>query len=135
MADIKLLEFLPIGDFTPGNKTLNFSEIQGGASFTRTHLNPVHGRRTQDGSLITQTIRYNKKNMNLTIVFHDVTILTYFEALYESGLRTVFKIWNQNGTTWADQTEFNGTVQILSFDDDMDQSGNVRTITMNLSEV
>ena len=104
-------------------------------SYSVDHLNPVSARRTQDGTLITQTIRYNKKNINLTITFYDNTVLTYFKSLYESGLRITFVIWTENPTTYAEEKEFNSTVQILSLNEDNDQSGNVRTLNMGLAEV
>ena len=133
--EIKLLEFTPIGTFALGNKTMYFEDAPGGMSYSVDHLNPVSARRTQDGTLITQTIRYNKKNINLTITFYDNTVLTYFKSLYESGLRITFVIWTENPTTYAEEKEFNSTVQILSLNEDNDQSGNVRTLNMGLAEV
>ncbi len=135
MSLIKLLEFEPIGSFALGDKTLFFADAPGGMSYNMEHLNPVGARRTQDGTLITQTIRYNKKVINLTISFYDVTTRTYFESLYESGLRITFTIWTENPTTFAEETEFTGIVQMLDLNEDNDQSGNIRTINMILSEV
>jgi hypothetical protein len=135
MSQIKLIEFVPGGGFPGGSKILYFADAPGGMSYSMEHLNPVGARRTQDGSLITQTLRYNKKVISLTIGFHDVTLKTYFQSLYESGVRSVFSIWAENPTTFVEETEFSGTVQILSFGEDMDQSANVRTITLTLAEV
>ncbi len=131
---IKFFSFEPIGSFALGNLDVHFHEAPGGISHSIQHLNPVNARRTQDGSLITQTIRYNKKDINLTITFFDVTMKTYFQALYESGLRITLSIWVENPTTFVEETEFNGIVQMLSLDEDTDQGSNVRTLTMNLSE-
>jgi hypothetical protein len=132
---IKFFTFEPIGSFALGDKDIHFHEAPGGISYAVTHLNPVNARRTQDGSLITQTIRYNKKVIDLSLTFFDVTIKTYFQALRESGLRITLSIWVENPTTFVEETEFNGIVQMLSMDEDTDQSSNVRTLTMNLSEV
>ncbi len=134
MADVKLMLFTPAVGSGLSAQTLYVSDLPGGASFSREHLNPVNARRTQDGTLITQTIRYTKKVFSLTITTYDVTLLTYFENIYESGYRTDFVVYNENSTTWAEQEEFNGTVQILSLNDDIDQISNIRTITMTLSE-
>jgi len=134
MAEIKLLKFEPIGSFALGDKTMYFEDAPGGMSYSMEHLNPVSARRTQDGTLITQTIRYNKKNINLTITFYDNTVRTYFESLYTSGFRMTFTIYTENPTTYAEETEFSGTVQILSLNEDNDQSGNIRTINMALAE-
>ncbi len=135
MSEIKLLEFNPIGDFSEGDKVLYFADCPGGMSYSMDHLNPVNARRTQDGTLITQTIRYNKKVISLTIGFFDVTLKDYFVALYESGFRTTFKIWVENPSTYVEETEFNGIVQILNLGEDNDQSATVRTLNMTLAEV
>ncbi len=134
MADIKLLEFNPIGSFALGNKIMYFEDAPGGMSYSMDHLNPVNSRRTQDGTLITQTIRYDKKLINLTITFYDNRVRTYFESLYTSGFRTEFIIWTENPTTYAKEEEFNGTIQILNLNEDNDQTGNIRTLNMVLSE-
>jgi hypothetical protein len=134
MPQIKLIEFNPIGSFALGNKILYFEDAPGGMSYSVDHLNPVNARRTQDGTLITATIRYNKKEISLTITFYDVTLKDYFQALYESGFRSIFKIWVENPSTYIEETEFDGTVQILSLGEDNDQSGNVRTLNMALAE-
>jgi hypothetical protein len=131
---IKFYTFEPIGSFALGNKDVHFHEAPLGISHSVSHLNPVNARRTQDGALITQTIRYNKKVINLTVSFYDITMKTYFQSLYESGLRITFTIWVENPTTFAEETEFTGIVQMLSLEEDTDETSNVRTLTMNLSE-
>jgi hypothetical protein len=134
MPEIKLLEFEPIGSFALGDKIMYFEDAPGGMSYSMDHLNPVNARRTLNGTLITQTIRYNKKNINLTISFHDNTVRTYFESLHASGLRITFTIWTENPTTYAEEAEFTGIVQILSLGEDNDQSGNTRTFNLILAE-
>ncbi len=131
---IKFYTFEPIGTFALGNKDVHFHEAPGGISHSIRHLNPVNARRTQNGALITQTIRYNKKDIDVSISFFDVNLKDYFVALRESGLRTIFKIWVENPTTFVEETEFNGTVQMLSLDEDTDEGANIRTLTMHLSE-
>ena len=132
--EIKLLEFTPIGSFALGNKTMYFEDAPGGMSYSMEHLNPVNARRTQSGKLITQTIRYDKKNINLTITFYDNRIRTYFKTLYASGFRMTFAIWTENPVTYAEEAEFNGVVQIFNLNVDNDQTGNVRTLNMVLAE-
>ncbi len=132
---IKFFSFEPIGSFALGDKDVHFHEAPGGISHSVNHLNPVNARRTQNGSLITQTIRYNKKVINLTITFYDVTMKTYFQALYESGLRITLSIWVENPTTFVEETEFNGIVQMLDLQEDTDQSANIRILNMILAEV
>lgn len=131
---IKFLTFEPIGSFALGDKDIHFHEAPGGISHSIRHLNPVNGRRTQSGALITQTIRYNKKDITLTMTFFDITIQTYFQTLYESGLRMTLSIWVENPTTFVEETEFNGIVQMMDLNGDTDQGSNIRTLTMNFSE-
>jgi hypothetical protein len=131
---LKFFTFEPIGSFALGDKDVHFHDAPGGISHAIRHLNPVNGRRTSSGRLITQTIRYNKKDISLTITFFDITFKTYFQTLYESGLRINLSIWVENPTTFVEETEFSGIVQMMAFDEDTDQGSNIRTITMNLSE-
>jgi hypothetical protein len=131
---IKFMEFIPGVGSSLSTKEVFFHDAPGGMSWSRIHLNPVNARRTQDGSLITQTIRYNKKDISVNIGYFDVTFGQYFQALYEEGIRFTLKIWVENPTTFVEETEFNATVQMLSFSDDTDQSGNSRTLNMTLAE-
>jgi len=134
MATIKLLEFTPDASFSLGNKTLYFEDAPGGMSYSMEHLNPVNSRRTQDGTLITQSIRFNKKIINLSISVYDIVTQVYFQTLYESGYRTALTIWTED-STYTEISEFTGTVQIISFSTDNDQTNNSRTLNLILSEV
>ncbi len=132
---IKFFTFEPIGSFALGDKDVHFHEAPGGISYSVDYLGPVNARRTQNGDLITQAIRYNKEVINLIITFYDVTMKTYFKTLRKSGLRITLSIWVENPTTFVEETEFNGIVQMLSLEEDTDQSANVRTLNMTLAEV
>ncbi|MCP4989387.1 MAG: hypothetical protein GY928_26010 [Colwellia sp.] len=131
---IKLLTFENVVSGAVADLDFHFHEAPGGISYTMEHLNPVNSRRTQDGTLITQTIRYNKKVINLTVSFFSVVTRAYFIALYESGSRFDFSVWSENPSTFVEETEFTGTVQMLSLSEDMDQGSNIRTISMTISE-
>jgi len=131
---IKFLTFENAVDTSIADLDFHFHEAPGGISYTIEHLNPVSSRRTQSGALITQTIRYNKKVINLTISFFNVVTRDYFVALYESGSRFDFSIWSENPSTFVEETEFSGTVQLLSLSEDMDQSSNIRTLTLTIAE-
>ena len=131
---IKFFEFTPGAGSALSPKEVFFHDCPLGISYSMTHLNPVNSRRTQDGTLITQTIRYNKKSISLTMSFFDVTFRDYFVALYEEGIRPTIKIWVENPTTFQEQTEFDAVCQILNLDEDMDQGGNVRTLTLDIAE-
>lgn len=132
---IKFFEFIPGAGSALATKEVFFHDCPLGITYSKTHLSPVNSRRTQSGALITQTIRYNKKNFSLTMSFFDVTFYQYFESLFEEGLRPTIKIWYSNPTTFVDETEFNAVCQILNLDEDNDQGGNVRTLTLSIAEV
>ncbi len=131
---IKLLEFLPSGG-SAGNKIVNFADAPAGISYNEDHLNPVHARRTQDGTLITQQVRYNKKNFSITLGLHSKALKTYFQLLYEESVNTVLKIWSENETTYAEEAEFNKTVRIVDLKETHDQASNIRTLTLTIMEV
>lgn len=133
MANIKFIEIIP--DSGPlGTLTINITDVPGGLSFKREHVRPIAPRRTQDGSLITQTIDYNKKIFSLTGVLYIITIHTYLESLFESGVAAVLKVWYED-TSYVEQNELNKAVNFLSYDDDMDQISNIRTINAVFAEV
>lgn len=132
---IKLLEFNPASGFILGDKIIYFADCPGGISFDEDHLNPVFSRRTQNGTLITQQVRYNKKNFTINLGIHSKELKTYFQTLYEAGINTELKVWNENETTYTPETEFNGTARLVGFTDNMDQGANIRSLTLTLMEV
>jgi hypothetical protein len=131
---IKFVEFQPGAGSALAIKEVFFHDCPLGISWNMTHLSPVNSRRVQSGALITQTIRYNKKDISLTMSFFDVTFKQYFVSLFEEGIRPTVKIWVENPTTFVEETEFNAICQILSLDEDTDQGGNARTITLSIAE-
>ena len=131
---LKFFEFIPGAGSVLATKIVYMEDSPLGISWSMAHLNPVNSRRTQNGDLITQTIRYNKKDISLTMSFIDVRFKQYFQSLYEEGKRPTVKIWIENPVTYIYETEFNSVCQILSLDEDMDQIGNSRSLTLNISE-
>lgn len=131
---IKFFEFEPAVGSALSTKEVFFHDCPLGISWSMKHLSPVNGRRTQNGSLITQTIRYNKKDIDLTMTFFDLAFKQYFVSLFEEGLRPTISIWVENPTSFVEETEFSAVCQIMTLDEDMDQTGNVRTLTLSISE-
>ena len=86
MSEIKLLQFEPIGSFALGDKTMYFEDAPGGMSYSIEHLNPVSARRTQNGTLITQSIRYNKKNIPPKIDNHLAKFLWKIKTMATSSV-------------------------------------------------
>jgi hypothetical protein len=133
MADIKQLEIIP--DSGPlGTKIVNFGDAPGGLSTDRKHISPRHPRRTQDGTLVTQTVSYNKKEITISGVIWDITLHTYLEALFESGIGATLKLWYENAS-YAETAEFNAPVSFLDYNDVKDQNNNSRAITAEFAEV
>lgn len=133
MAVIKQLEIIP--DSGPlGTKIVNFGDAPRGLSFSRDHIRPVHPRRTQDGTLVTQTLNYNKKQITISGVLWIITLHTYLQSLYESGIGATLKVWYED-SSYVETTEFNASVQFLNYKDDVDQNNNSRTINAVFAEV
>ena len=132
--DIKFIEIIPDSGAL-GTKIIYINDTPGGLSFRREHISPRAPRRTQDGTLITQTVRYNKKSISLIGVLLDIAIHTYLQSLYESGIGATLKVWYEDSSTYVPTTEFNGSVKFLNYEDDVDEIANMRTINAVFSEV
>ena len=132
--DIKFIEIIPDSG-SLGTKIVYINDAPEGMSFRRSHLRPRSPRRTQDGTLIMQTVRYNKKEFSLSWALLDITIHTYLEALYESGIGATLKVWYEDSTDYTPTTEFNGSVSFIDYSDDGDQTGNKRNINAVFAEV
>jgi hypothetical protein len=132
MADIKFIEIIPVSG-SLGTKIIYFTDAPGGLSFTREHLKPISPRRTQDGTLISQQLRYNKKTFTISGSLYKITIHTYLKDLFESGIRATLKVWYEN-SSYVATLEFNGSVTFINYTDDMDEISNIRTITATFSE-
>ncbi len=133
MADIKFIEIIPDSGAL-GTKIINFGDTPGGLSFRRAHIRPVSPRRTQDGTLVTQTLNYNKKSFSISGVLFEITIHTYLESLYESAVGATLKAWYEN-SSYVPTTEFNGSVSFINYEDEMDEISNLRTINAVFAEV
>lgn len=134
MANVKLIEFIPTSGAL-GVQIINFEDAPAGLSFTKQHVSPRASRRTQDGALIVQAIRYNKKVFDFSFGLHDIPLKTYIESLLESGVGATLKVWYEDSTTFVATLEFNAVVELLGLTESMDQSSNVRTLTLSISEV
>ncbi len=133
MADIKFIEIIPDSGAL-GTKIINFADMPAGLSFRRQHIRPLSPRRTQDGTLVTQTLNYNKKSFSISGVLFEITIHTYLESLYESLVGATLKAWYED-SSYVPQTEFNGSVKFLNYEDEMDEISNLRTINAVFAEV
>ncbi len=131
--DIKFIEIIPDSGAL-GTKIIYINDTPDGLSFRREHINPRTPRRTQDGALVLQTIRYNKKVFSLSGVLYVITLHTYLESLYESGVGVILKAYYED-SSYVEQTEFNGSVNMTSYEDEMDELANLRTINAIFAEV
>ncbi len=124
--DIRFIEITPdSGDL--GILEVFFTSSPGGLNFNREHERPVSPRRTQDGSLITQTVRYNKKTISISGVLHEIRIHNYLEQLYESAIGATLKIFYEN-PDFVELAEFNKSVSFINYADDPDLLSNTRSI-------
>lgn len=131
---IKLIEIIPVSG-PLGTKIINLEDVPGGLSFNRDHVRPVSPRRTQNGTLVAQTLLYNKKQFTLTGVLYEVDIHTYLESLYESAVNATLKTWYEATGTYTETTDFNGTVLLTAYADSFDKVSNIRNFTATFTEV
>lgn len=131
---IKFVEIIPsTGPLT--TKIINFADAPAGLSFSRDHERPISSRRTQDGTLISQSLRYNKKIITITGVLYEITIHDYLEDLFEQGITATLKLWYEATGTYTETADFNSTVLLTAYEDNHDKIANSRTFTATFSEV
>lgn len=131
---VKFVEIIPDSG-AQGTQIINFADAPEGISFVREHERPTAARRTQNGTLITQTIRYNKKTITLTIGVHKIDIHSYLQTLYESGIGVTLKLWYETTDgNFTETTEFNASASFIDYSENMDQAGNVRSMTALFKE-
>lgn len=131
--DIRFIEMIPDSGGL-GTLEILFSSSPGGLNFSREHERPVSPRRTQDGTLITQTLRYNKKTISITGTIHEIRIHDYLEQLYEAAIGLTLKILYEN-PDFVELAEFNKSVNFISYADDMDLLANSRNIRAVFMEI
>lgn len=131
MADLDFVEIIPVSG---APLTISFATIPGGLSIKRDHISPRAPRRLQDGTLVTQALNYNKKNISITAGFWDIAIHTYLQSLRESGDVVTLNILYED-TSYAEQQEFSGSVNLVDYDDESDKQGNTKTINATFMEV
>jgi hypothetical protein len=134
MNDIKFIEIIPDSGAL-GTKIIYINDSPEGMSFRRKHISPRSPRRLQNGTLVTQAVRYNKKEFSLAWILYEITIHTYLESLYESGIGATLKVWYEDSSDYSPTTEFNGSVSFIDYNDDGDQTGNKRNINAVFAEV
>lgn len=131
---IKFVEIIPtVGPLA--TLTINFADIPAGLSFSRDHERPVSQRRTQNGTLISQSLRYNKKTITITGVIYEITIHGWLEDLFEQGITATLKLWYEATGTYTETADFNSTVLLTSYEDNHDKIANSRTFTATFTEV
>lgn len=133
MANIKQFEVIPTSG-PLGTKLINFGDFPGGLVVSTKHIRPTHPRRTQNGTLITQSLLYNKKLITISGTIYDVSLHIYFKALFESAITATLKLWYED-SSFAEQTDFNAIVSFLDYEDAKDENGNSISISMIFSEI
>ena len=129
------IKFVEIIEGTLGTLTINFADVPAGLSFSRDHERPISSRRTQDGTLVSQSVRYNKKVITITGVIHEITIHTYLKNLFESAATATLKLWYEATGTYTETADFNSTVLLTDYSDGHDKITNIRNFTATFTEV
>ncbi len=105
-----------------------------GLTYDREHVSPKTAQRTATGTLVVQTIPYNKENFEIQGSFSERTIHTYLKALAEGNDTATLTLYFQD-SNFADQADFTGTVNLVAYSDTKNQAGNVWSFTATFMEV
>ena len=132
--DIKFIEIIP--DSGPlGTKIIYINDTPEGLSVRILPIRPVSPRRVQSGTLIVQTVNYNKEEFSVSGVLYEIAIHTYLRSLFRAGIGATLKVWYEDSTDYTPTTEFNGSVKFISYECDMDEISNKRNINAVFAEV
>lgn len=131
MANVKFLKFVSA---IAGTKELLFDDVPEGLSFSRNHLRPVSQRRTQNGSLISQNINYNKKIFSINGGIFVSDLASYFKTIFENNETITFTIYDYNAS-YVLINEAVHNVKMLNFEDSKDFSGSTRNFSFELQEI
>lgn len=130
---IKFVTITPSGA-GPAAKTFNFEDVPEGFNITQRHIRPIFARRLQNGSLVSQSLLYNKKQLIVDGGEYQTTVVEFFQDIYESGATSVFQAFNIN-EDFTTTTEFSITVQLIEYEDNKAYVDNTRSFTATFEEV
>ena len=129
-----IIKFINLNATTAGSKDFLIEDTPEGLKLSRNHIRPVSPRRTQNGTLITQTIYYNKKGFTLEGGEYHNALITYLKSLYESGENATLTVYDIDGN-FAVVTEYTATVKMTKLEDGKDFVDNTRSWTAEFEEV
>ena len=130
MSDTQLVEFTAAN---AGTKIIRLEDVPEGLQIRRSHLRPISPRRTQDGTLITQTVWYNKKAFSRSIGSWTDDLITYFQALYESNEAATVTVYDYTDLVF--RVEYVLQVRITGLDDAKECIGGSRNWSVEFEEV
>ncbi|WKZ15428.1 MAG: hypothetical protein QY317_16150 [Candidatus Jettenia caeni] len=131
MADIKYLKFVAT---IAGTKEILIEDVPEGLQFQRNHIRPVSPRRTQSGTLITQTIVYNKKSISVSGGVYKKDIVDYFKTAYENNETVTFTIYDYD-SNYQLINEAVHSVKIMRFEDSKDFNESTRSWSVEFEEI
>lgn len=131
MAGIKFLKFVTT---IAGTKELLFDDVPEGLSFDRTHIRPISERRTQDGTLISQTVGYNKKSFTVNGGVFISALSAYFKTIFENNETITFTIYDYDAS-YTLVNEAVHTVKMITFEDSKDFNNSSRSWSFVLQEI
>lgn len=131
MSDIRFVRFsAPIA----GIKDIYFTDVAEGFSISKSHIRPSNQIRTQDGTLISQSIYFNKKSISISGNCLTNTLISYFQDIFllnETVTLTIYKRSNNN----IEQTESTYLMKMASHEDSNDFISTARNFGIQLEEI
>lgn len=136
MAGIKLhidMKFLTL--IVNGNmQDVLIEDVPDGLHLDRQNTLPIFPRRTQDGTLITQTALFNKKSFSLKGVENHTPILSFLAAAYEGAHDVAMTVYDVN-ESFTEYSEYTVAVRIIQISDGKDFIGNKKEWTVQMMEI
>lgn len=132
MSDIRFVNFnAPIA----GSKDIYFTDAPEEFNISRTHNRPVSAIRTQNGTLITQSVYFNKKSISISASCLTDTLISYFQNIYELNETVTLTIYKRSNSHVEQMEETYVTKMIVSLEDSNDFVSATRNFGVQLEEI
>lgn len=135
MAVIKFATITPSGSGPSTALTMNFEDTPDGLTINTDFIRPVFSRRTADGTLVNQSVVYNKKEVTVEGGTFQIDIMYFMRDLYTSGATSVFEVFDITDPDFTSSSEYTITAMLTEYAETKDMMDNKRTFSATFREV
>lgn len=132
MSDIRFVRFsAPI----TGIKDIYFTDVAEGFSISKNHIRPNNPIRTQNGTLVSQSVYFNKKSISISGNCLTSVLIAYFQSIYEVNETVTLTIYKRSNNN-IEQTEATYiTKMVPGLNDSNDFATTTRNFGIQLEEI